>query len=125
MTTQSLPSTVRQLRFGVLLCIYSLIGLFLANSLTMTTQVSITTVILWVIQSFPLLIFLPALHKTHSRAYAWLSFVVLLYFVHGVLTAFTPQRFWFGVIESLLCTILFTVLILFIRQYRTSVSATL
>ena len=125
MTTQALPSTVQHLRLCVLLCLYGLIVLFLVTSVRMTTQISITTFVLWLLQIIPLLIFLPALHRTQTRAYAWLSFVVLIYFVHGVLTAFTEQRFWFGLIESLLCTVLFTALVLFIRKYRENVSSTL
>jgi len=41
-----------------------------------------------------------------------------LYFMHGVLIAFEPGRFWLGFVEATLCTVIFVLLILFIRQYR-------
>ena len=120
MTENTLPPTVRRLRQCVLFCVYALVLLFFVVSSNITTQLSITTIIIWFLQTFPLLAFLPALHRTHARAYAWLSFVVLIYFIHGVVAAFTEQRFWLGLTETLLCCILFVALILFIRKYRES-----
>ena len=97
---------------------YALGLVLLFNSLTMTTGLTITTLVIWLLQVSPLLIFARGLHRSQTRAYAWLSFVVLMYFVHGVLTAFTPGRLLEGLLEVTCCSLLFVALILFIRRSR-------
>jgi len=97
---------------------YGLCLVLLFNSLSMTTGLTITTVVIWLIQLTPLLIFLPGLRRSRVRSYAWLSFVVLMYFTHSVLTAFTPGRLIIGLLEALFCSLLFVALILFIRRHR-------
>lgn len=119
MSKHDLPDSVRYWRNTVLILFYCLLLVFVAISLSLTIQVGVTTVVIWLIQTFPLLIFTPALHRNYLRAYAWLSFVVLIYFVHGVLTAFSQDSLLLGVIESLLCSLLFIALIFYIRKYRT------
>ena len=79
---------------------------------------SFGTLSIALLQTLPLLIFAPGLQRTRLRTYGWMSFVVLLYFTHGVLVAFRPEQLTQGLIEVLLCVALFTFLILFIRQYR-------
>ena len=118
MARQNLPAHINRWRIIVLLAFYGLILLFFVNSLLITTKAGVTTVVIWLIQTIPLLIFAPALHRNHLRAYAWLSFVALIYFVHGVQTAFSPERLVSGVIESLLCSLLFCGLVVYIRKYR-------
>ena len=79
---------------------------------------TLATPVIWLIQTLPLLIFLKGLLQNNLRTYAWMCFVVLLYFTHGVLLAFDPPRRWLGVTEVLLCVIMFVAIILYIRQYR-------
>ena len=119
MSKQDLPDSVRHWRNAVLFIFYCLLLLFFVSSLSMTIQAGVTTVVIWLIQTFPLLIFIPALHRNYLRAYAWLSFVVLIYFVHGVVTAFNADRMLLGVIETLLCSLLFVALVFYIRKFRT------
>ena len=83
-----------------------------------TTHITPATPVIWLIQTLPLLIFLKGLLQNNLRTYAWMCFVVLLYFTHGVLLAFDPPRRWLGVTEIVLCTIMFVAMILYIRQYR-------
>ena len=97
---------------------YGLILTLFFNSLAMTTGLTITTLVIWLIQTAPLLIFLPGLHRSRMRSYAWLSFVVLMYFIHGVLAAFTPGKLIVGLFETAFCCLLFVALILFIRANR-------
>jgi len=42
----------------------------------------------------------------------------LMYFVHGVLTAFTPGKLLIGLAEIILCALLFAGLIAFIRGVK-------
>ena len=112
-TSSSSPTTSRNV---VLIGYYGLILTLFFNSLSMTTGLAVTTFVIWLIQSLPLVLFLPGLHRYRIRSYAWLSFVVLMYFVHGVLTAFTPGRLLTGLAEVFFCCLLFVALIVYIRR---------
>ncbi|MEX0619531.1 MAG: DUF2069 domain-containing protein [Pseudohongiellaceae bacterium] len=110
--------TLARLRLGVLSAYYGIILVLLGNSLYITAGLNPATPVFWIIQSFPLLIFAPSLHGNHFRAYGWLSFVVLLYFMHAVLLAFDLDRLILGLLDVTLCCALFILLLLYIRGYR-------
>lgn len=113
-----LPLNLRIYRRIVLASFIGLLALFFVNSLLLTIRPGLTSLIIWLIQTTPLLIFIPGLARNHLRAYAWLSFVCLMYFIHAVLTAFNPASRTIGALEVALCTALFTGLILYIRNFR-------
>ena len=73
----------------------------------------------------PLLIFLPGLRRNTLRSYAWLSFVVLMYFTHAVVTAFVPGELFYGLIYSTLCVGLFCALLMYIRMAKKHLGLTL
>ena len=102
----------------VLLCFYGLMAYFAWYASLALGGVRAGTVVVWFIQTVPLWIFAPGLHRMRLRTHAWLSFVVLLYFTHGVLVAFDPARRLLGLTETGLCVVLFVALVVFIRQYR-------
>jgi len=99
-----------------LISYYALVLTLLLNSLVMTTGLGITTLVIWLLQAFPLIVFAPALHRNKQRAFAWLSFVTLMYFVHAVLVAFDPRRTIVGLLEIAACCALFTALIFYLRN---------
>ena len=72
----------------------------------------------WAIQALPLLALLPGLHGGRPRGYAWLGFVIQLYFIHGVILAFAPARLGWGLAQIALAVLIFTALIAFIRRRR-------
>lgn len=74
--------------------------------------------VLWLVRVLPLLIFLPGLRARSPRAIAWLSFAILLYFIHAVMTAFVPGEMLYGIIYSLLCVAVFCSVVLWIRVMR-------
>lgn len=112
------PALLKLARRIVLGSCYGLVLYFLATSLRAVNGLSLGALVIWLIQIIPLAIFLPSLHGDRLRSYAWVSFVVLLYFIHGVLVAFEPERRLYGFVEVGLCALLFTGLIIYIRQYR-------
>ena len=114
----TLAPSIERLRKLLLASYYALLGYFLVNALMVFGELRLASVVIWMIQVTPLLIFIRGLHRAKLRSYGWLSFLILLYFMHGVLVAFQPGQFWLGLIEALLCSLIFTLLILFIRQYR-------
>ena len=118
MSSQPLPSKIANFRLGVLASYYALVGFFFVSTPMMLSSLSFGTLSIALLQTLPLLIFAPGLQRTRLRTYGWMSFVVLLYFTHGVLVAFRPEQLTQGLIEVLLSVALFTFLILFIRQYR-------
>jgi uncharacterized membrane protein len=73
---------------------------------------------LWLMQIIPLCLALPGVWKRNARALQWLGFLVLFYFLNGVLQAFSAatQQRWLGALTLLLCLTLFTAVIVAIRR---------
>ena len=117
-SSNTLPPSIELLRKSLLTAYYALLGYFVISAAMVFGEFRPASLVIWLIQATPLLIFARGLHYANLRTYGWVSFVILLYFMHGVLIAFQPGQFWLGLIESLLCTLIFVLLILFIRQYR-------
>jgi uncharacterized membrane protein len=114
----TLPSSIELLRKSLLTAYYALLIYFVVSALMVFGEFRPASLAIWLIQVTPLLIFARGLHYANLRTYGWVSFVILLYFMHGVLIAFQPGQFWLGLVEALLSALIFVLLILFIRQYR-------
>jgi len=93
----------------------ALLGLFLINSLTALDQFSLAIPVIWFLQSAPLLGFARAVRRKNAQQLIWLSLVVLLYFMHGVLVTFDPARRIVGAAELGLSVLLFCALLLYLR----------
>ena len=93
----------------------ALLGLFLINSLAALDQFSLAIPVIWLLQSAPLLGFAQAVRRKNAQQLIWLSLVVLLYFMHGVLVAFDPNRRIVGAAELGLSALLFCALLLHLR----------
>lgn len=115
---KALPANIELLRKSLLACYYALLLYFVVSAVLVFGDFRVASLVIWLIQVTPLLIFARGLHRGALRTYGWVSFVILLYFMHGVLIAFEPERFWLGLTEVLLCSVIFVLLILYIRQYR-------
>ena len=121
---KNFPAKLQKTRQATLALYFALLVYFAINSF-MALGASAAMPVIWLLQTLPLLIFLPGLVQGKARSYAWMSFVVLLYFVHGVLLAFDAQRRWLGLVEVTLCVLMFICLIVFIRRYRSHFQAPL
>ena len=117
-SSNNLPPSIELLRKSLLTAYYALLIYFVVSALMVFGEFRPASLAIWLIQATPLLIFARGLHYANLRTYGWVSFVILLYFIHGVLIAFQPGQFWLGLVETILCTVIFVLLILFIRQYR-------
>ncbi|MCL7461556.1 DUF2069 domain-containing protein [Pseudomonas sp. NW5] len=72
----------------------------------------------WVIlgvQAVPLLLLAPGILLGSARVHAWLCYVINLYFIQGVVTAFEPGRLTFGLVEALLSSVVFCAALLYTR----------
>lgn len=114
----TLPAMLRFSRRLIQMSLGCLLLALLLNSLALTVRPGMTTFIIWLVQSLPILVFIPGLAKSHLRTHAWLSFVTLIYFIHGTLVAFSPERLLIGLLETLSTISLFIALIIYIRVYR-------
>lgn len=121
------PAVVTRSRKAVLAFYFGLLGLFTADAiLTLFRGAPLgVAVFLWLFRLLPLLIFLPGLRRNTLRTYAWLSFVVLMYFTHAVVTAFVPGELFYGLIYSFLCVGLFCALLVYIRMAKKHLGLTL
>jgi uncharacterized membrane protein len=119
-TPAPVPKIVNQSRKAVLAFYFGMLGLFTADAiLTLFRGAPIgVAVFLWLFRLLPLLIFLPGLRRNILRTYAWLSFVVLMYFTHAVVTAFVPGELFYGLVYSFLCVALFCALLTYIRMAK-------
>lgn len=117
-SASKLPAKIQRTKLLVFIGYYGLVVYFLINAFSILASPNLSTLVIWMIQIAPLLIFLPGLHRNTLRTFGWLCFVSLFYFVHAVLVSFTPGRLVYGLIEIAFCCLLFVSLIIFIRQYR-------
>ncbi len=117
-SSNSLPPKIQLSKSGILVSYYGLLAYFTINTVFVFEGLRLASIVIWLLQVLPLLMFIPGIRRGHLRTCGWMCFVVLLYFMHGVLVAFAPGRLWFGLIETLLCVTLFFFLIVYIRQYR-------
>ena len=114
----SLPAPIKTSKRLVLNVYYGLIICFGVDTILISNDFTLTVVLIWLIRVMPLLPFSVGLHQNHPRTYTWLSFVVLLYFINGVLVSFDPERQIMGIVYAVLSVTLFSFLILFVRLYR-------
>lgn len=95
--------------------------LVLLLSFTLTLFLAGGSVVLWLMQSVPLLLLLPGLRRNRRRALQWLGFLLLFNFTVGVLQLFTPHALSrsLGAVTILGCLLLFTAVIVRLRIERT------
>ena len=116
----AIPAVVTQSRKAVFVFYFGILGLFTADAiLTLFRGAPLgVAIFLWLFRLLPFLIFLPGLRRNNLRPYAWLSFVVLMFFTHAVVTAFVPGELFYGLIYSFLCVGLFCALLVYIRMAK-------
>jgi len=116
----AIPAVVTQSRKAVFVFYFGILGLFTADAiLTLFRGAPLgVAIFLWLFRLLPFLIFLPGLRRNNLRTYAWLSFVVLMFFTHAVVTAFVPGELFYGLIYSFLCVGLFCALLVYIRMAK-------
>lgn len=113
------PAMIEKSRRVVVFTYYALLCTYTAYGLWQVPDGNIPALgFLWILKMVPLLIFAPGLRRQHLRTFAWLSFVVLLYFVVSVQTAFVEQTRLYGIVVTLELSVLFCALVVFIRSYR-------
>jgi len=111
---------MRVARLATLASCLGLILLYSVDSLVLAD--SAPNPLLWAVRALPIAAFLPALARGRTRAYQWLCFLILAYFIHGVLDVFTPARATQGALEIFLCVALFASAIVFVHGRRASAS---
>jgi len=97
------PSTL-QLWSGL-----ALVGLAYATIIAIITTANLTedtgSWIRWIIQCAPLLVVLPGLLMRHYRAFSWLCFIIILYFIPSVAKTMAVEGDWMDPI-MLACTLI-------------------
>ena len=83
--------------FGALLVLFTLNNLLDADG----------SLKLWLVQSIPLLIFIPGLMQQRFRTYSWICFVILVYFTWSVVNTMSPLVRWQDVVVVVLTVVIF------------------
>ena len=93
----------------------SLLGLFLYWNVTRSSGFSVAV---WLVQSLPLLALLPGMLTRHHRAFTWLCFVMLPYFVFAVEQVFISTATYLSYLFLTQTVILFIASMLTSKQLR-------
>lgn len=88
------PTIHRQLKWGSTITRALYTTLLLCFCTWQLTRPTGPSYFFWFIQCFPLLIFIPGIKNNDPRALILLCFVVLMYFVKGVMGVVFPSRQW-------------------------------
>lgn len=103
-------------RIATLLGYFGLFALTLLWVTVLTPPGRIPTSIMLILFVGPLLFPLRGILNGKPYTHAWTSFLVLLYFMHGVVEAWAnPAARWLAITEVLLSLILFTGCIFYVR----------
>ena len=82
-----------------------------------------TRLIIFVLQALPFLVLLTGLLQRRWRTYAWLCFIVLLYFMRAVLALFSPERQPIDWLVLLAVVSVFMAAMMFIRWRRVEIES--
>lgn len=79
----------------------------------------LASLLVWFVQAVGLLWFVPGLRRGKASSAAWLGYVLMLYFVFAVLSAFAPGiKGQLALVECLLITGVFILTIRFVKAKR-------
>lgn len=81
------------------------------------------SVIIWAIQTLPLLIVMPGIWRAGVVAHAWLSFIAMLYFAAAVTNLFVPPLRILDVLELIFSVEIFVGAMLYVRWRSRAVRA--
>ena len=101
-------------RIVVLVSYFNLLAVFTVNTLIWPSCNRQLNIIIWGLHIIPMLVFLPSILQKNIRSHAWLSFILLGYFIASVTTTFRCTSV-FMLVEVGLITILFIFVMLYIR----------
>ncbi len=100
-------------RYACLISCALLVSLYAIKTLYLWPKAIDTRAVIFVLQALPFVALLPGMLKRRWRSYAWLCFIVLLYFMNATLALFSPERLlvdWFvmaAVISVFIAAMLF------------------
>lgn len=100
---------------------WSLIALlvWMAVEVAFTELSLLASLVVWLVQAIGLLWFLPGLRRGNASSAAWLGYVLMLYFIFAVLSAFAPGlKGQLAMIECLLIVGVFVLTIRFVKAKR-------
>lgn len=114
---QPVPASVNLARQATLISYFGLLGLFTGKAIVnmMNGMPAAVAIFLWLVGVLPLSIFIPGLRRNNLRTYAWMCFMILMYFLHAVTLAFTTGSLFYGLVYTLLCTALFCAAVIYIK----------
>lgn len=114
---QPVPASVNIARQATLISYFGLLGLFTGKAIVnvMTGMPATVAIFLWLVGVLPLSIFIPGLRRNNLRTYAWMCFMILMYFLHAVTLAFSTGSLFYGLLYTLLCTVLFCAAVAYIK----------
>lgn len=113
---------IKIVRLNTLISYFALLIFLIADSLIHPPAVSTASLMaLIAVKCVPLLLPVGGVVKGDVRAHSWLCFIVLVYFMSGVLRATTPNQLMWGLIEVFLSVEVFICAMLYVKWKKASV----
>lgn len=79
---------------------------------------SVTNTIWFIVQVLPLLLVIPGMLSLNTRSAFYMILAAMLYFIHGVLEAATPEQRTLALVEIVLSVALITIATWMLRRLR-------
>lgn len=101
--------------------VWGLIALlvWMAVEVAFTELSLLASLVVWLVQAIGLLWFVPGLRRGNASSAAWLGYVLMMYFVFAVLSAFAPGlKGQLAMIECVLIAGVFVLTIRFVKAKR-------
>lgn len=111
----SYGSKARVARFIALGCFFGLQLVYLLKTVLLPVAGKEPNFIMWAIHAMPLMLFLPGMLRSSYRSFAWLCFVVLIYFTADVDTLMVGPPSIYAWPSLILVVVLFIASVCFIR----------
>lgn len=102
-------------------CLWSLTALlvWMAIEIAFSGLSLLASLVVWLVQALGLLWFVPGLRRGNASSAAWLGYVLMLYFIFAVLSAFAPGlKGQLAIIECVLISGVFALTIRFVKAKR-------
>lgn len=122
----SADNTARNARIARLIALSSYAMLLLTIAIALLGRTGLDArgrVLTWVVQSLPLLLFLPGLSRGAWKSYLWLCFVLLIYFMYIIERVFATDGGLLDVVQLVLIGALFVAATLYARWRQRELAA--
>lgn len=114
-------NALRFVRVNTLISYIALLIFMIVDLLINPPTASIASlVVIIILKCLPLLLPVVGVARGNVRSHSWLCFIVMIYFISGVLRTTTPTQLVWGLVEIFLSVEIFICAMLYVRWKKSS-----